>query len=85
MELYNELNELDYEENSDYEEDFNEDNIYAELSEIENLELDEKGTCVDCGNPNGTLRLDPNSQEIYGEPKLIHLCSACSDDFSDFY
>lgn len=73
----NELMDIEKLEMDEFE--INEDDIYSQLEDIENLMLDDdKGTCVDCGDKNGTLCLDPYSYEIYGEPTTVFLCRDCS-------
>lgn len=60
--------------------DFNEEEIYNELANEENFDdLADKGTCVECGDPNGYLSMDPYSN-MYGDGTNAYLCRHCSDN-----
>lgn len=63
---------FDYDENEFNEESFNEDEIYSELDSLDNGE--ERGICVDCGNPNAKLGIDPYSESTGG----VYYCNHCA-------
>lgn len=77
-ECFEDLDDLSFEDL-----DFNDEEIYDELTETDdfvNLEnLEDKGTCVECGDPNGYLSIDPYSN-LYEEGINIYLCRHCSDN-----
>ena len=71
---FNDLDDLEFDENLD----FNEEDIYNELENIDNLMLEnEMGFCVECGSLKGHLHIDPYSND---GTMSIYLCENCAQD-----
>lgn len=78
-----------YEENIDFEDtsfendNFNDEDIYEELKDLKNFDdLSDRGTCVECGDPNGYLNIDPYSEYMHEENINVYLCSHCSNNLA---
>lgn len=80
MDLDNILVDLPFEDIDFDDIDFDEEKIYNELASEESFEdLSDKGTCGECGDPNGYLSMDPYAN-MYGEGTNTYLCRHCSQN-----